>query len=292
MDVNLVILGFGYVARALVQHLGDGAEITAIVRTRREEEEAAFPGMRFLDWSEDASGDAVAEVLGRASHIVSSVPPGKEGDAARELLDRFLPDPVPALRWLALLGTTGPYGDRGGAWVDETAEISPDHVRASLRARQERDWLRRMDGRGWPVHVFRLSGIYGPGRSALDRVRKGTARRIVKDGQVFSRIHVEDIARVLAASMARPIPGAIYNVADDRPAPPQDVIAFAATLLGLPVPPEEPFETAEMTPMARSFYADNRRVSNRRIKEELGVRLAYPDYEAGLRAILATQGKG
>ena len=140
------------------------------------------------------------------------------------------------------------------------------------------------------MHLFRLAGIYGPGRSAFDRLREGRAQRVVKPGQVFSRIHVDDVAAVLAASMARPDPGRTYNVADDEPAPPQDVIAFAAKLLGMPVPPEVPLEAAELTPMARSFYAESKRVANRRIKEELGVRLAYPDYRAGLRAILAAGG--
>jgi nucleoside-diphosphate-sugar epimerase len=143
---------------------------------------------------------------------------------------------------------------------------------------------------GLPLHRFRLAGIYGPGRSALDRVRAGRAQRIVKAGQVFSRIHVDDIAGALAASIARPSPGGLWNLADDAPAPPQDFIAFAAELLGLPVPPDVSFETAELSPMARSFFAESKRVSNRKLKEELGVVLAWPDYRAGLRAILAAGG--
>jgi nucleoside-diphosphate-sugar epimerase len=143
---------------------------------------------------------------------------------------------------------------------------------------------------GLPVHVFRLAGIYGPGRSAFDRLRAGTAQRVTKRGQVFSRIHVDDVGQVLAASLARPNPGRVYNVADNEPAPPGDVIAFAAGLLGLPLPPEVPLEAAGLSPMARSFWDESKRVSNRRIREELAVELRYPDYRAGLRAILAGGG--
>jgi nucleoside-diphosphate-sugar epimerase len=287
-DNRTVFLGFGYCAKALVRELeGSGAKFGAVVRARRSDDEDRYPQVRFVDWN--GASDDTRSLVGTATNIVSSVPPADDGDAAMDLLEQCLPDNPESLRWLALLGTTGPYGDRGGAWVDETAEISPDHVRASLRAQQEQAWLEAGSRLGWPVHIFRLSGIYGPGRSAIDRVRSGKARRIVKKDQVFSRIHVEDIAQVLAASMKRPNPGEIYNVADDRPAPPQDVIEYAACLLGLPVPPDEPFDTAKMTPMARSFYEDNRRVSNRKIREELGVELRYPDYEAGLNAILAAE---
>jgi nucleoside-diphosphate-sugar epimerase len=147
--------------------------------------------------------------------------------------------------------------------------------------RAEGHWL----ASGLPVHIFRLAGIYGPGRNALESVRAGTARRIVKPGQVFGRIHVEDIAAVLTASIARPNPGAIYNVADDEPAPPEDVVAYAAELLGMPPPPAVPFEEAELSPAARSFYADNRRVDNRRIRHELGVELRFPSYREGLLAL-------
>ncbi len=158
--------------------------------------------------------------------------------------------------------------------------------RSRWRVVAEAAWL----ASGLPVQIFRLAGIYGPGRSAFDRLRAGRAQRIVKPGQVFSRIHVDDVARVLQASMARPRPGGIYNVADDEPAPPQDVIAYAAELLGLPVPPELAFAAAELTPMAASFWAESKRVSNRRIRQELGVGLAFPDYRSGLRAVLAAGG--
>lgn len=283
---HLTFLGFGYVAKSLTRYLRDNYSISAIVRTRREPQEAEFPQVSFVQWH--GTNREVANSIRQSTHIVSSVPPTKNGDPAMELLASLLEN-AKHLKWLALLATTGPYGDRGGAWVDETAEIAPDHIRASLRTRQEIDWLDFHKNLSLPVHIFRLSGIYGPGRSAFDKLRNGRARRIIKPGQVFSRIHVDDIAQTLAASMKRPNPGSIYNVADDMPAPPQDVIEYAAKLLGVPVPPDEDFATAEMSPMARSFYADNRRVANAKIKSQLGVALEYVDYRAGLQAILALE---
>lgn len=188
------------------------------------------------------------------------------------------------LDWVGYLSTTGVYGDFGGAWVDETTPLNPSTKRGQMRLAAEQDWSGIA---GLPLHIFRLAGIYGPGRGPFAKVRAGTARRIIKEGQVFSRIHVDDIAQVLRASIARPNPGAAYNVCDDDPAPPQDVLSFAADLLGMPEPPEVAFEEAELTPMARSFYAENKKVRNDRIKDELGVALLYPDYRHGLRALLA-----
>ena len=230
-----------------------------------------------------------AEAVGRATHILESIPPVGETDP---VLAHHASD-IAALKnvtWIGYLSTTGVYGDCDGDWVDERAGLHPTGPRGRARVAVERAWLDLVH-LGLPVHVFRLAGIYGPGRSALDSVRTGAARRIVKPGQVFSRIHVEDIASVLEASMAQRNPGAIYNVCDDEPAPPQDVIAYAAALLDKPAPPDVPFGEAAktMSDMARSFYDDNKRVSNRRIKDELGVRLAYPDYRSGLKALLAAK---
>ena len=189
-----------------------------------------------------------------------------------------------AITWCGYLGTTGVYGDHRGGWVDETTPPAPSLPRTKRRVAAEGHWL----ASGLPAHIFRLAGIYGPGprRNALETVKSGRARRIVKPGQMFGRIHVDDIAQVLRASIAKPNPGAIYNVADDEPAPPQDVIAYAATLLGVEPPPEVPFEEADISEAARSFYADSRRVANGRIRNELGVDLKHPNYREGLRAIL------
>jgi nucleoside-diphosphate-sugar epimerase len=185
--------------------------------------------------------------------------------------------------WVGYLSTTGVYGDHQGGWVDEATPLTPSTARGLARVQAEAAWA----ALGLPLHIFRLAGIYGPGRGPFEKVRNGTARRIVKPGQVFSRTHVDDIAQVLAASIARPDPGAVYNVCDDDPAPPEDVLAHAAELLGLPPPPEESWDSADMTPMARSFYAESKRVRNDRIKRDLGVRLIHPDYRSGLSALLA-----
>ncbi len=190
---------------------------------------------------------------------------------------------------MGYLSTTGVYGDRDGGWVDEEAPLEPTGARGRKRVAAEAAWLALRRDHGVPVHLFRLAGIYGPGRNALATVQAGRAKRIDKPGQVFSRIHVDDIATVLEASMARPNPGRAYNVCDDEPAPPAEVIAHACDLLGVAPPPLVPFEQAELSAMARSFYRDNKRVSNRRIKQELGVKLAYPGYKAGLAALLREQ---
>ncbi|NNE81237.1 MAG: SDR family oxidoreductase, partial [Silicimonas sp.] len=222
--------------------------------------------------------------IGEATHVLTSVAPGTDGDPVLAEAGGTLRQ-ARHLEWVGYLSTTGVYGDHGGGWVDESAPLNPATARGQARVKAEAGWL----ALNLPLHIFRLAGIYGPGRGPFAKVRNGTARRIIKKGQVFSRIHVEDIARVLVASIQRPNPGAIYNVCDDDPAPPEDVIAHAAELLGLPVPEAIAFEDAEMTPMARSFYAESKRVHNDRIKGELGVALAYPTYRDGLQALLTEE---
>jgi nucleoside-diphosphate-sugar epimerase len=190
------------------------------------------------------------------------------------------------LQWVGYLSTVGVYGDHQGGWVDEDTALTPATARGLARVAAEAAWQAVP---GLAPHIFRLAGIYGPGRGPFEKVRDGSARRIIKPGQVFSRIHVDDIAQVLAASIARPDPGRVYNVCDDDPAPPQDVLSHAAQLLGLPEPPAVPYDGAAMSPMARSFYAESKRVRNDRIKDELGVRLIHPDYRTGLAALLAAE---
>ena len=192
------------------------------------------------------------------------------------------------LKWLGYLSTTGVYGDRKGGWVDEATPVAPTHGRGERRVLAERNWLNWAKENDLSMHVFRLASIYGPGRNALERIRLGTARRIVKPGHVFSRIHVDDIATVIEASINQPNPGAIYNVCDDEAAPPQDVVAYAAELLDMEPPQEVPIEQAGLSAMAASFYLDNKRVRNDRIKRELDVHLRYPNYRVGLRALLKT----
>ena len=223
--------------------------------------------------------------LSSTTHILLSIPPDEDGDPVFDHHGGDLGS-LSKLKWLGYLSTTGVYGDRDGGWVDETTPVAPAHRRGERRVLAERNWLDWAKENNLPMHIFRLAGIYGPGRNALDNIRRGTARRIVKPGHVFSRIHVDDLATVIEASINQPNPGAIYNVCDDEAAPPQDVVAFAAELLDVEPPQEIPIEHAELSPMAASFYLDNKRVRNDRIKRELAVRLRYPDYRAGLRALL------
>ncbi len=231
-------------------------------------------------------GSDISSSLDAATHLLVSVAPDAEGDPILRQLRSDIAARARRFEWVGYLSTTGVYGDHAGGWVDESTPLRPTTSRGRARVKAEAAWQAIP---GLPLHIFRLAGIYGPGRGPFAKVREGTARRIVKPGQVFSRIHVDDIAQVLAASIARPRPGAIYNLCDDDPAPPEDVIAHAAELLGLPVPPAEDFATAEMTPMARSFYAESKKVRNDLIKSELGVRLIHPDYRSGLAALLASE---
>jgi nucleoside-diphosphate-sugar epimerase len=277
MQPVLLTLGHGYSAARLAATLA-GWRVIGTIRSADRAEALRRQGIEAIDWADAA---AVEGAIAAASHLLVSVPPseGRDPVLARHAAALAMARP----NWVGYLSTTGVYGDRGGGWVAEESPLEPVNERSRWRVAAEADWR----ATGLPVQVFRLAGIYGPGRSALDRLRAGRVQRVVKPGQVFSRIHVDDVAQVLAASIARPAPGRVYNVADELPAPPQDVIAFAATLLGMPVPPEISFDAADLSPMARSFYAESKRVSNRRIREELGIVLRYPDYRAGLRAILA-----
>lgn len=286
MSRHLLCFGFGYSARALARQLGPDWRITGTSRDEREASTQAADHVRLLRFDRDHRLDLSA--LTGVTHILLSVPPDQAGDP---VFDGHCNDiaALPDLAWLGYLSTTGVYGDRDGGWVDERAKLQPTGERGRRRVAAESAWLDLWQERGVPVHVFRLAGIYGPGRSPFDALRAGTARRIDKPGQVFSRIHVDDLASVLLASIARPRSGAVYNVCDDEPASPAEVIDHAAALLGMPAPLLVPFEAAELSPMARSFYADNKRVSNALIKAELGVCLRFPSYRDGLTAILAAE---
>ncbi len=280
---HLLCFGFGFSARALAARL-DRREWKVSATSRDAEGIAAieaqgFHGLLF---------DSTLQIGPDVTHLLISAPPGEHGDPVLRLFQAQLQELSKSLKWVGYLSTTGVYGDRGGDWVDEDSPLEPTTARGQRRLEAERSWLRLHREFSLPVHLFRLAGIYGPGRNQLLTVRDGSARRIIKPGQIFSRIHVEDIAGVIAASIAKPHPGRAYNVCDDEPCPPQEVVAYAAGLLGLPLPPEIPFEEAELSPMAKSFYAESKRVSNRRIKAELNHRLIYPNYREGLRALLDT----
>ena len=283
---TLLVFGYGYTARVIGQNLL--AEGWRVIGTTRSSDKAATmtaDGIEPVLWpAEDISGAFAA-----ATHILLSAAPSEEGDPVLVALESEIRQRAGQYKWVGYLSTTAVYGDRNGGWVDETSPLSPATRRGQLRAEAEQAWLNLGAETGLPVHIFRLAGIYGPGRGPFAKVRAGTARRIIKKGQVFSRTHVEDIAQVLRASIAQPNAGAIYNVCDNDPAPPQEVIAEAARMLNRPPPEAVDFETAEMTPMARSFYAESKKVSNRRILEELGIILKYPDYHSGLKALLAAE---
>lgn len=279
MTKTLLSIGHGYSARALAPLLiRRGWRVIGTTRSPAKIGQLERQGVEPLIWP----GNRLP--LENATHLLTSVAPNDEGDPVlNEIGDRLRR--ARNLEWVGYLSTTGVYGDHDGGWVDEDAPLTPSTKRGQARVDAEAAWA----ALGLPLHVFRLAGIYGPGRGPFAKVRAGTARRIIKEGQVFSRIHVDDIAVTVLASIERPNPGAVYNVCDDEPAPPQDVIAHAAELLGLPIPPAVPFEEADMSPMARSFYSDSKRVKNERIKTELGVRLKYPDYKSGLAALLAAE---
>ncbi|MGR3460496.1 MAG: SDR family oxidoreductase [Roseovarius sp.] len=284
MGKVLLSFGHGYSARALARRLlPRGWRVLGTTRDPARAETLRAEGVTPLLWDRDD----VTGALDEATHLLCSAGPTEAGDPVLARHRDAIAAAAPGLDWAGYLSTTGVYGDHQGGWVDETTPLTPSTTRGQRRVAAEEEWQAIP---GLPLHIFRLAGIYGPGRGPFEKVRQGTARRIVKPGQVFSRIHIDDIAQVLEASIDRPRPGAVYNLCDDDPAPPEDVIAHAADLLGLPVPEAVAFDEADMTPMARSFYAESKRVSNRRIKEELGVRLLHPDYRSGLRALLAEEG--
>jgi len=283
MTGTLLSLGHGYSARALARRLlSDGWRVIGTTRSADTARAIRATGAEALIWP----GASLAPALAEATHLLVSIGPDADGDPVLRAARDEIAEAAQGLDWAGYLSTTGVYGDHGGDWVDEDTPLTPTTERGRRRVAAEAAWRTLADEAGLPLHIFRLAGIYGPGRGPFAKVRAGTARRIIKPGQVFSRIHVSDIAQVLVASIARPNPVRAYNVCDDDPAPPQDVIAYAAELLGLPIPPDTPFEDAEFTPMARSFYAESKRVSNARIKDELGVELIYPSYREGLRALL------
>jgi len=285
---QLLCLGHGYSARAVTSALAQAPDWT-ITGTSRSVEGAArlAAGGRIKGLVYDGYG-ASTELAGRlreSTHLLVSAAPDDNGDP---LLRHHLNDVLesPMLEWVGYLSTVGVYGDHAGDWVDEAAELKPSSQRSKRRVEAERAWLAIPDEQPHiKVQVFRLSGIYGPGRSAIDNVVKGTARRIIKPGQVFNRIHVEDIASAVIAGLNGAGRHSLYNVTDDEPAPPQDVVAYAAELLGRDIPPDIAFEDAELSPMGRSFYAELKRVSNARMKGDLGVALRYPTYREGLKAI-------
>jgi dTDP-4-dehydrorhamnose reductase len=285
--VNLFVFGLGYSAIHFIKIYKDRfARIAGTVTSQDKADALAAGGIDARVFAPERADTAIENDLQAADALLVSVPPDEEGDP---VLARFAGAiaSAPCLSWIGYLSTIGVYGDHRGGWVDETTHPNPVSERSKERLAAENAWLDLGARSGKAVHIFRISGIYGPGRNALRQLADGTAKRIVKPGQVFNRIHVADIAAVLMASMERPRAGAIYNLADDEPAPAPDVVAYAARLAGVPPPPEVPFAEARLGPMAASFYGESKRVSNRLIKNEFGVRLRYPTYREGLHALRA-----
>jgi nucleoside-diphosphate-sugar epimerase len=284
---RLLCLGMGYSASALGRIVwGEGWRVGGACRDEASRDSLLAQGYEAAVFDGEAPGAEFDELLSGATHLLASAPPGDDGDPfLSNGADQIAH--LKTLQWVGYLSTTGVYGDRNGGWVDETSPLQPTGDRGRRRVAAEAAWLDLWRDHGVPVHVFRLAGIYGPGRNQIAAVRAGTAKRIDKPGQVFSRIHVDDIAGVLHASIQRLNPGAIYNVCDDEAAPPSDVTAYIAAQTGVAPPPLTAFEDAELSAMGRSFYRDNKRVSNQRIKEELGVELKWPNYRVGLKALMS-----
>ena len=275
MAKSLLCIGYGFSAQALAFDLRQARwNIEGTTRCKNRVASMKKSGVKPIIWP----GDNLHEALTKATHLLISAAPNAQGDPFLNKIDisnyKF--------SWVGYLSTTGVYGNHDGAWVDETSSVMPTTKRGQWRVLAEEAWSRT----NVPLHIFRLAGIYGPGRGPFSKVKDGSARRIIKPGQIFSRIHVDDISQILAASIKQPRPGAIYNVCDDEPAPPQDVIAYAAQLLRLPLPLEIPFNNADMSPMARSFYSENKCVQNMLMKSELGITLKYPNYRVGLHSLL------
>jgi nucleoside-diphosphate-sugar epimerase len=289
---TLLAIGLGYSASALAAQLA--APDWRIIGTARGEEglrAIEAKGYRAIAFDGETQSPALAEALREATHLLLSAPPGEHGDPLLHLHRDEL-EAAAGLDWIGYLSTIGVYGDHQGAWVDEATVPTPGSGRSKQRHHAENAWMDFADAQTVTLQIFRLAGIYGPGRNALERLIAGQERRIDKPDQVFNRIHLADIVAVVDAGLRAGGVGGVFNLADDEPAAPQDVIAFAAALLGMEPPPLIPWDEADLSPMARSFYAETKRVRNRRIKDVLGVTLTYPTYREGLRALAASLKRG
>lgn len=279
--MRIFIFGAGYSGRAFARRMAGRAEaLTGTTRSRDRFEALERAGATPMLFDGESLSAGIASELARTTHLVLSAAPGDAGDPVLAAGRGTVLEAMPALEWIGYLSTIGVYGDHGGAWVDEDAECRPTSRRSVQRVEAERQWLEVGSARDVPVAVLRLSGIYGPGRNAFVNLANGTARRIIRKGQVFNRIHVADIAGALEHLGARRL-GGVYNVTDDKPSPPQDVVSYAASLMGVPPPLEIAYEDAEMTPMARSFWGENKRVSNRRIRST-AFSFEWPDFRVAL----------
>lgn len=288
---TLLLIGAGYSARAAATLArADGWRVVGTARSAASVDALGQHGIEGLSFDGETPSIELRDAIAAADALVVSVAPDPQSDADDPVLAVLGDDLVraPRLKHVAYLSTIGVYGDTGGAWVDETAEPQPGSERSKARLRAEQAWQAAVAAAGFRVHILRLAGIYGPGRSPVDRVLSGNARAIIKLGQVFNRIHQADIAAAIMAGLNGLGAEEVYNVTDDEPAPPQDVLFYAADRLGVARPPSLDFETADLTSMARSFYSETKRVRNTRLKTDLSVQLAFPTYREGIDGLVAT----
>jgi nucleoside-diphosphate-sugar epimerase len=283
--VKLVIFGLGYTASFYGLH--HAKAFAEVIGTKRAPKPETLGRVKLLpfDGAAENVDPRVAAAIMEADALLISAGPDENGDPVLRRLAREIAG-APKLKKIVYLSTIGVYGDHDGEWIDETAQPKPSNLRSRQRLAAEAEWLALARVKGKEVFVLRLSGIYGPGRNVLVKLREGTAKRLIKPGQVFNRIHVEDIAQAIDACFTGRAPGGVYNVTDDEPAPPQDVVTFAAELVGMQPPPETAFEETPLTPMQRSFYGENKRVSNRRMKALLDLDLVFPTYREGIGALI------
>lgn len=284
--MNILVFGLGYSAGFYAaQAVSAFDKVTA---TKRAPVAPEVGGVQILpfDGASEQVDERLRAALREADALLVSAGPDEQGDPVLRRLSTEIFH-APRLKRIVYLSTIGVYGDHGGAWIDETAETRPTNFRSVLRLAAETQWSELGAASGKEVYILRLSGIYGPGRNVVLKLRDGTAKRLIKPGQVFNRIHVADISAAIEACLFKAAPGGIYNITDDEPAPPQDVVTYAAGLIGVKPPPEQDFVAADLTPMARSFYGENKRVANARMKRELGVVLAFPTYREGIAALAA-----
>lgn len=286
--MRLFVFGVGYSSKAIIEEVRDRFDwIGGTTRSAEKASALRENGIEPFIFDGEAPGDGIADALSTATHVLVSIAPNEAGDP---VLNRHGADIAAASpQWVGYLSTVGVYGNHDGAWVDETTACKPVSKRSVQRVAAEEAWLSFAERTSVPIQIFRLSGIYGPGRNTFENFKKGRARRLIKPGQVFNRIHVADIAGAVSIAMQSP-KTRIFNVTDDQPAPPQDVVTYAAELLGVTPPPEVAFEAADLTPMARSFYGENKRVSNQRVKDELGYTFRYPDYRIALNTLVQNYG--
>ena len=282
--MRMFVFGAGYSGKAIAARMAPEAKWAGgTTRSPDNFSELESAGLTPFVFDGESLSQELSAALAGVTHLVQSVRPDAHGDPVLALAGQKIAAWMPNLEWVCYLSTVGVYGNHDGAWIDEDTPCEPLSERSRWRLEAENQWLEFSQQSSIPVAVLRLSGIYGPGRNTFEKIKNGTARRLVKPGQVFNRIHVADIAGATAHLAAKGL-GGLWNVTDDKPAPPQDVVLYASQLLGVEPPPEIPFETAELSPMARSFYGDNKRVSNQRLKAS-GYEFAFPDYKTALSAL-------